>query len=343
MDNLRRAIVIISTVVLIGAGVIGFMFALDSIVESAQDSVVDLMPTGEKYSSGSSPQNTASPEKASDCSTMLFVITDKSGNAEIVFTATADYNGGKISLIFYPADTSVAVRSEDGSSELMTIADYYKNEGLEKTGAAVSGILALPLSGAVSCNYSTLSDLINAFTIENGVSYFPPCQISAKSVDGTNVNVKKERARFTGYDSIKLISFYKTFDNIYDAELIKFYDGTRLPQNIVAATYADAFVTEKLTGDIYAYCLDNYAVFFNSFLEKCGGKAGENFPDKLSLSVRSFKEDSIDAYVIDTKIDPSGSVLVYAGTLTKYDNNSGSIASRKLSGEALNQLIKSLY
>ena len=346
MDNLRRAIVIVSILVLIGAGVIGFMFALDNIVTNVESPVVELSPEGDPYDpSRERPASTASPAAVSDASTMLFVLTDEKGDsAELVFTATADFVSHKISLIFYPVDTSVAVKTSAEASEFKTLAGFYATEGLERLTEAVGGILSLPVKGTVSFKFSDLSNLINAFTSkDNGVSYCPPCNVSAISYDGTAVSFKKETTLFTGAPAARLVGFYRTKDNVYDSETVKYYDGTRGPQNMVAATFADAFVSQKLTGNINAYYSTNYESLFRTFLKDCGGAPASDFPARMAQEHKKFTSDLVDSYVIDTKKDPSGSTLIYAGSLLRTENESGTITAEMISDDKLTQFLKSLY
>ena len=78
MDNLRRAILVISIVVLIGAGIVGFLLALDNITDKKESPVVTLAPDGEKYDpSKADPDRTFDPAKVIDGSTTVFAVTSK--------------------------------------------------------------------------------------------------------------------------------------------------------------------------------------------------------------------------------------------------------------------------
>ena len=349
VDNLRRAVVVISIIVLIGAGVIGFLFALDNIVNEKQDSVIDLNPTDEKYDPSNSHQEGGSKTEKSDVSTTLFIMTDSTGkNAELAFTATVDYANYNINLIFYPVDVSVSSKIGDQGWELATIAEFYSKYGIEKTGSVVSGILSIPVSGAVSFTSDAAADLIDSFTKGAGVSYFPPCKINAKTPDGTSVSISKSKASFNGTNAVKLVTFYRTDDNIYDADMVKFYDGTRVPQNKIAATFIDAFVTQRLIGEIDSYYKDSYVQFFKTFLSKCKGSPGSSFPEKLAASEKNFDLTSVNAYVVKSVLDPTATMYVFGGSdggLIKVDAESGSINESFMSNkvDAYKKLLASFY
>ena len=112
---------------------------------------------------------------------------------------------------------------------------------------------------------------------------------------------------------------------------------------MVAATFADAFVSQKLTGNINAYYSTNYESLFRTFLKDCGGAPASDFPARMAQEHKKFTSDLVDSYVIDTKKDPSGSTLIYAGSLLRTENESGTITAEMISDDKLTQFLKSLY
>ncbi len=346
MDNLRRAILLITIVVLIGAAVMGFMLALSNEGNTEENTFIKLLPEGEKYDSEATPDPSATEKPIEDMrSTSLFVITASNGkDADLILTVSADYAAGKMAIILYPVDVFVSIKNTEGASSLATLSDIYASGGLDALADAVSGILSIPVSGRLSFGYDAFSKLLNYFTSrDEGVVYTAPASVNAIVPDGTKTVIDRGQPFYVGNNSAKLLSFYRTKDNVYDSETVKFYDGTRIPQNKVAATFADAFISQKLTGEIDQYYITNYANFFSGFLEMCTGKVSDGFPDRLIESEALFKSDNIEAYMISSVENPNGRGMSFDGTLKKLENLNGIISEQDVSGDALGNLIKSLY
>ena len=56
-----------------------------------------------------------------------------------------------------------------------------------------------------------------------------------------------------------------------------------------------------------------------------------------------FKAENIDAYMISSVENPNGRGMSFDGTLKKLENLNGIISEQDVSGDALGNLIKSLY
>lgn len=61
-----------------------------------------------------------------------------------------------------------------------------------------------------------------------------------------NIDLNRNRKFFTGKEALQLIQFYKTQDNEYSPEMIKYYDGTDIKRIITAQAFFDAFISQKL-------------------------------------------------------------------------------------------------
>jgi len=346
VDNLRRAILLITIVVLIGSAVMGFMLALSNEGNTEENTFIKLLPEGEKYDADATRDPSATEKPIEDMrSTSLFVIKSSNGkDADLIITVSADYAAGKMAVILYPVDIFVSIKDAEGVSSLSTLSDIYKEGGLDALAGAVSGILSIPVNGRLSFGYDAFSRLLNYFTSrDEGVVYTAPASVDAVAPDGTKIVIDRGQPFYVGNNSAKLLSFYRTKDNVYDSETIKFYDGTRIPQNKIAATFTDAFISQKLTGEIDQYYVTNFKNYFSDFLGMCSGKASEGFPDRLLENMTLFKAENIDAYMISSVENPNGRGMSFDGTLKKLENLNGIISEQDVSGDALGNLIKSLY
>ena len=347
MDNIRRAIVIITIIVLVGAGVVGFMFALDKNETTVKDEVINLNPSGGKMNTSNNQSTSETPAVTSDVSTALFVLTDDSGeNADVIFTATADYVNNKISLIFYPVNMSVALKLDSEHTQFATLADFYENRGLARLSEAVGGVLAYPVSSAYAFTRKALSEFMTGFTSQDkGVSYYPPCKIEARSATGANLSIDHKQLDLSVADAIELMVFYKTYDDKYPAELYSYYDGTRTPQIKVAATLIDSFVTKQLTGlgDSASYYIEHYNSFFATLISKCKTDKPSKFYEKFGAAQKDFTAGSVSAYIVNVMSDNSGTAYVFDGSISSVVNTEGNIYTEKIGSDALAALVKSFY
>ena len=346
LDNIRRAIVIVTALVLIGAGVVGFMFALDNIktgTGSGEQTTVYLKG-GEPIDLSDTSKENQTVVEPSDISTTLFVLTDNTlENAELIFTATVDYTSKKIDLIFYPADMSIALKLDSETTVFGSLADFYENRGLDVLSEAVGGIFSSSIKAAVAFTENTLSkELIFKFTsVSDGVEYYCPRKIDALSESGTYVSIPKGKS-FLSYDkAIKLLTFYKTNDDTYGKDIAGFYDGTRLPQNKIASTFAYSFITQCLIGDDSGSSyIDSYKSIFTNFLAKCKGSAPKDFPQKFHDMRKDFKAENVSVYVVNVETDKSGTALVYANTISKLRNDAGNIIAETIKQDNVSSRIK---
>ena len=348
MDNIRRIIVIVTCLVLIGAGVVGFMFALDNI-KTPNDSVEQktvYLKGGEPIDLSGDTGEHQTVAEPSDISTTLFVLTDNSDeNAELIFTATVDYISKKIDLIFYPVDMSIALKIDSETTEFGTLADFYKNRGFDILSEAVGGIFSCSVKAAVAFNEDALfKKLIFGFTsdkTDEGIEYCSPRRIDAYSSSGVYVSVAKGKSYFNYDKAIKLLTFYKTADGTYGKDIAGFYDGTRAPQNKVAATFAYSFITQRLIGlEDGSYYSSQYRKIFNTFLENCKGKAPEGFPQKFYEMRNEFKSENVSVYTVNVETDKSGTAFVYSNSVSKLRNDSGTIVSEVIKHENVSDRIK---
>ena len=346
MDNLRRAILLITVILLVGAAVIGFMLALNGFGHSDGGSVVDLIPEGEKYD----PDSSALPETpgvAGDSQryTDIFVVTgDKSGLPELIFSVSADYEALKLDLIFYPVDTCVSLRSADGSSEFKTLSDYYAAEGSDKLKEACDGILGIPSDGVLAFSFESLAKFVNCFTSrDSGILYNVPCSITSDGYSGHTFTIRSGLTHFVGNNSRNLLSFYRNENGVYDSDTVRFYDGTRLPQNIVAATFVKAFIAQKLTGNTDSYYLSNYLSYFEDLFASCAGRFDEDMSKRLKEYEAAISSDNIRSFVITTEETGASRDNVYAGSIIQVENVDGVISREEISGSGLSDLIAGLY
>ncbi|MBP1587492.1 MAG: hypothetical protein ILO53_03710 [Clostridia bacterium] len=345
MDNLRRAILVITIIVLLGAAVIGFMLALNGFGHKDDDSVINLLPEGEKYNpdSSASPET---PEVPGDANryTGLFVVTgDVTGQPELVFSASADYDALKLNLVFYPVDTFVSLKTADGS-EFKTISGYYADGGYEKLKEACDGILGIPSDNVLVFSFESLSKFINCFTSrDSGVLYNVPCAINSDGYNGRTFTVKAGLGYFVGNNSANLLSFFKNVKGVYDSDTVKFYDGTRYPQNAVAATFAKAFFEQKLTGTLDQYYLDNFISYFDELFASSKGTADQDIPKRFKESGVAIPADNIRAYVIACTETGAAGNSVYAGSIVEVENVDGFISSKEISGNELSALLTTFY
>ena len=346
MDNLRRAFLLITVIVLIGAAVVGFMLALNAFIHKDIDSVVDLLPEGEKYDpdSSGSPETPAPEGDASRHTALFIALGDKSRSPELVFSVSADYDALTLDLIFYPVDTFVSLKKSDGTSDFNSLSGYYLDEGPDKMKDACDGILGIPSENVIAFPFESLSKLINCFTSrDSGILYNVPCGITSDGYSAQSFTLKAGLSHFVGNNSRNLLTFYKNGNGVYDSETVKFYDGTRTPQNLVAATFFKALIEQKLTGTPDAYYTANYLSYFDDFLASCTGSFERDIVKRFKGSCASFKPVDIRVYVIDTVATGASADNVYSGSIEMVENVDGVISRKKIEGSELSELTARLY
>lgn len=354
MDTIRRVIIIISCIVLAGAGVVGFMFALDKADKKTDQNQSTVLSPDTDRMTGSTkdPSSTSAPETREYVSTTLVVLVNQDNEAELVFVAGADYANNKIRLIFFPVDTSTTVRTSDNGYKYLDLASIYKDSdlGLKKLAEAVEGMLGVPMKGTAAVSFDTFSKLYLSFTSrdrDKTVTYYPPCTVKAYSVDGSYVNIEKKKSSLTISETVDLLRFYMTKDDRYDSLLSEFYDGSRYKQNLVAATLIKEIIVQKMVGltdSSKSYYAEGFSDFFADIVNKPLSTVdyAPGFPESLSKAQSKMNSDSVEIYVIAQKADEANGQTVYAESVNSVTNDYGNIETKRYDGD-LKAFLRSLY
>ena len=343
MDNVRRIIIFFTVTVFFTLGIIGFLLALANEDGQLEAKKTLLEPTGKAYEEGTDPEE---DEEKNSIGTETFLVAMGEKDCEIVYTMSFNFSDYTISSVFYYPDIIVNFTDDTGVCRCETLAEIYNNYGLKRLSSCVSGLLSIRIDHSLYVSYDSFSSLVSYFTSrDEGVSYYIPVKIDAKNHNNRQIAFSAGENQITGSKAAELLSFYRTYDNIYDSELVKFYDGTREPQTEIAATFITEFIKQKLTGEIDEYYAEYYKYFSESFYSACGFTEGSDFISVLSENKAKFKEENIKCYITESNISYNsvGRVSEFSNIVDEITNSKGKIVRTGLTEKQTKALAAALY
>lgn len=315
MDNLRRAILLFTVIVFTAAAVTGFMAALDY-YDASKSVIKDIEFSGEKYVP---PEGETSDDNKEELLkyNILFIIGDKNvKSSEIISVMNYDEESKKISTLYIPCDTKYSLNSGNGGVANGALRDCYSLYGGEQTTLILSGMMDINISKYVYMDYENFASFVNHFTSrDSGVEFELPVAINYTDNNGNKVSLRAGKQFFDGNAAKQLAMFCTTDDGIYDAELLKYYDGTQTGRIRIMSIFTESFIEQKIIDPQETYYSENFYSLLYSVKSGCETNITDSELLSLSQGIAEFKKGCTDFYRIICEDETgSGKFCIYTKT-----------------------------
>jgi anionic cell wall polymer biosynthesis LytR-Cps2A-Psr (LCP) family protein len=293
MDNLRRAILLFSAVVLVAVAILGFVLALDYYNASESD-VMDVECDGEKYS-GEDAGNTED-ESISFVDNVLLIVGDEAQkSAEIISIMNFNSEENKINMFFVPCDTKYTLE-EQGIVQGGILKNYYKIAGGEKFTNLISAMFDISVEKYAYMDFDDYSSLVKRFSSRNdgGVLFDMPVSIES---DRLGVNISSGRTYFDGNLAMQLAKFTETDDGVYGGELLEYYDGSEMCRVKMVSAFIKCLVEQKFINPAESYYVENFSDLVNSVKKEIDTNVSDTDTEIMGKCLVSFEKGAAEFYI----------------------------------------------
>ena len=293
MDNLRRAILLFSAVVLVAVAVLGFVLALDY-YNSSESDVIDADCSGEKYSG--EEDGASEDESISFVDNLLLIVGDEAQkSAEIISIMNFNSEENKINMFFIPCDTKYTLE-EQGIVHGGILENYYKIAGGEKFANLVSAMFDISVERYAYMDFDDYSSLIKRFSSRNdgGVLFDMPVSIKSGRL---GVNISSGRTYFDGNLAVQLAKFKETDDGVYGGELLEYYDGSEICRVKMISAFIKCLFEQKFIKPAESYYVENFADLVNSVKKDIDTNVSDNDIETMGKCLASFEKGAAEFYI----------------------------------------------
>ena len=297
MDNLRRAILLITAVVFVTAAVLGFMIALDY-YKASQTTVEDIDYDGEKYSE-STGGDTDSDSSAFVDNILVIVGNKDSQSAEII--SIVNYNSEKkeLNTLYIPCDAKYSFKSEETGTSTGVFEDCYRKYGGEQMTLILSAMLDMSVNKYIYMDYSDYASFINHFSSrDSGVLFDMPVSIVGRHSSGVNIKIEKGEQFFDGNEAKQLAMYYVPSDGVFSKELLEYYDGSQECRLSMVSSFADEFLNQKIMKPEESYYSENFYSLLYSAKSNCETDITDQEFLRISETIGEFEKNCTNFYML---------------------------------------------
>lgn len=331
MDNLRRFLLVFIAVIFLTLSVCGFLLS-KSFSKSAKTET-------EYLNVKSNVDSTDSEDDVLDNfnENFLLVIGDNDSlPSELTILMNINSKTKELSFMYFPKEFKYATLADRSVGQIGMIC---QNKGIGKAADIISSQYEIIIDYYVympSDVFVEFIDLLissdkflNNTTPEgelildanNAVEY--ELFVDLKYNSGKyNIDLNRNRRFFTGKEALQLIQFYKTQNNEYFDEMLKYYDGTDYKRINTAQSFLDAFINQKLLKTGSESFADDFQSKLTPLLSKCETNLTELNLKQIGAFFTKISSDNISYYAIngvDQYLEKH--YIVYNETVIDLKNN----------------------
>lgn len=326
MDNLRRGILLFTAVLFLSVAVIGFILSLnyyDTKVE--KESVPDWQYTGEKVT------NDFYSKSESLVKNVLVIIGDKGvKESELMFVANYDTVDKTTSFIYVPKDvkysldvkniplSNASYSSSYNTGKACQLYSRFKGEDATKI---VSYTLDVDIDYYLYLSFSDCEKLFDNFATYS-LSFDVPVKLSNSEL---GISIEPGKQLFHGKKAIDLMRFYKTPDDVYDSELLKYYDGTDVKRIEMVKKLMNTFLSSQFFGEnpYKSHYLNNfYKLAYEDVIKNCDTNIDGEYINDFKDLLPSLSSSSVSFYLMNCDVSGyESSTLMYTGCLKNFTSD----------------------
>lgn len=265
MDNLRRFIIVVSLILLFTFGICGFFLASsfrDSTEETNTQNLSFDLPTFDPNS------NVEDETKIFHNNIILIIGSREKPETELLMLMNIDSSTSNINITYIPKDIRYVNYRENTISSIGSIMNSRVSmmPAYDACGLYES-ILDISIPYYIYFTEENFIDFMHTFAI-NGIDFNIPIDMMYQD-DNYNINLTKDTAIIKKDQILQFIQFYKTVDNSYRGEMLKYYDGTDAKRLEMCRQLFDAFMQQTFINPTNQYFKLRFYDAFLPFLSKC--------------------------------------------------------------------------
>lgn len=265
MDNLRRFIIVVSLILLFTFGICGFFLASsfrDSTEKTNTQNLSFDLPTFD-------PNSNIKEETKSFYNNIIIIIGDKEKpETELLMLMNIDTSTSNINITYIPKDIRYVNYKENTISTIgsilpsrVTLMPTYDSWGLYES------ILDISIPYYIYFSEENFLEFMHTFAI-NGIDFKIPVDMIYQD-EYYDINLTKDTETIKKEQILQFIQFYKTVDNSYRGDLLKYYDGTDAKRIEMCRQLFDAFMQQTFISPTNQYFKLKFYDAFLPFLTKC--------------------------------------------------------------------------
>lgn len=335
MDNLRRFILVFTAVIFLTLAICGFVLA-KNYNETAKTEEVNLGVNTNIFD----PNRPNETDLSVFNENILLVIGDKDGKAsELTVLVNVNTETNELSFLYFPREFKYATIAD---RDVGIMGMLCNKKGISKAADVIASQYEITVDNYIYMPSSVFAEFIDAFAVDpnlpidpnptpapdggqvikNGVEY--SLYVDLKYVSGKyNIDLSRDTKVFTGSEALQLIQFYRTQNNEYSTEMLKYYDGTDSKRISAAQSFLHAFITQKLLKTGNAAFADEFASKTFALLAKCESNLTEQNLKQIGTLFTKINSDAIRYFKINgSDIYLDQHYIVYNETINDLASNS---------------------
>ena len=333
MDNLRRFVIVFTAVIFLTLAVCGFILA-KNFNETAKTKTVDLNVNANVYD----PNKPQDFELGKFNENVLFVIGDKDSNpSELTILMNVNTETNELSFMYFPRQFKYATLADRSVGNMGMIC---RKKGISKAADIIASQYEISVDNYIYMECELFAEFIDLFVksenpnnittsdgqlildATNAIEYELFVDLKYKS-GKYNIDLNRNTKYFTGKEAVQLIQFYRTQNNEYPSDMLKYYDGTDGKRIVAAQAFLDAFISQKLLKTGSKTFADEFQAKLTPLLSKCETNLTEHNLKQIGTMLTRIIPDDICYYIIngnDQYLDQH--YIVYNDTVTDLKSNS---------------------
>ena len=337
MDNLRRFVLVFTVVIFFTIAICGFVLA-KNYYETAKTESVILKSDADVHD----PNAKDDLELENFNENILLIIGDKDGQpVELTMLMNVNTKTNELSFLYFPREFKYATLAD---RKVDTMGVICNTKSISEAADVIASQYEIIVDNYIYMPTSVFSEFVDAFAVDpnlpidpnptadpnnpdaeiikNGVEY--SIYVDLKYVAGKyNIDLSRDTKVFTGKEALQLIQFYRTQNNEYSTEMIKYYDGTDEKRIVAAQSFLQAFINQKLVKSGSETFIGEFSAKAFPLLAKCETnmtetnmkQIGSLFTKVTPENIRYFKFNGDDLYL-------DKHYLVYNETINDLQKNS---------------------
>lgn len=328
MDNLRRGILLFTAVLFLSVAVMGFILSLNYYnTKVEKEAVPDWQYTGEKVT------NEFYSKSESPVKNVLVIIGDKGvEHSELMFVTNYDPVDKTVSFIYVPKDMKYSLdvkniplssKTYSSSYNTGTASQLYSRFKGEDTAKIISYSLDVSIDHYVFLSFSDCGKLFDNFA-GLGMKFNVPVKLTNSEL---GISIDSGENTFSGTSAVQLMRFYKTQNDEYDSELMKYYDGTDIKRIEMVKKFTNAFLSSKILGDDleqsqYVLLNEFYTRAYENVIKKCDTNIDGDYINGFADLMKSIDPSSVSFYLMNCDVSEyDSSTLMYTDCLKNFTSD----------------------
>ena len=306
MDNLRRFIIVVSVILLFTFGICGFLLASEyrnKTTNTYSENLSFDLPTFD-------PNTHTQTESKYFNNNILVIVGDKDKpETELLMLLNIDSETAVINVAYIPKDLRYVNYKENAISTIGSVFSTRKtNLPAAESIMIYESYFDIAIPYYIHFSSENFLDFMHAFAV-NGINFTIPVDLVYQD-EFYNINLSKDTTVVKKDQMLQLIQFYKTNNNSYAGDLLKYYDGTDAKRVEMCRQLFDAFMQQTFINPTHEYYKLRFYDAFLPFLTKCETNITTELLSTVAPAFAKLQNSSIRYFTLDGKKEYSDRLYI---------------------------------